>query len=166
MAERVFIGLGSNLGDRESHLLGALRELGATDGVRLEAVSSAYDTTPVGEVLDQPRFLNAVCEVRVELEPGRLLDRCKEIERSHGRDREEPRHSPRPLDLDILLFGSRSHAETGLQVPHRDLAERRFVLEPLCELAPELEVPGLGPVTELLARVPPGGVERVGPLRP
>ena len=114
------------------------------------AVSSFRETDPVG-YLDQPRFLNAVAALETALEPRALLDRLLAIELELGRTREGPRFGPRTVDLDLLLYGDRVIDEPGLVVPHPRLAERRFVLEPLSELDPNLVVPGLGRVTDLLA---------------
>ena len=143
---RAYIGLGSNLGDREAALRGAL-ELLRDDVV---AVSSFRETDPVG-YLDQPRFLNAAAALETELEPRVLLERLLEVERELGRTRDGPRFGPRTIDLDLLLYGDRVVDEPGLVVPHPRLAERRFVLEPLAELDPDLVVPGLGRVRDLLA---------------
>ncbi|HVN62471.1 MAG TPA: 2-amino-4-hydroxy-6-hydroxymethyldihydropteridine diphosphokinase [Gaiellaceae bacterium] len=145
---RVHIGLGSNLGDREAALRGALELLG--DDV--VAVSSFRETDPVG-YLDQPRFLNAAAALETALEPRALLDRLLEVERELGRTRDGPRFGPRTIDLDLLLYGDRVIDEPGLVVPHPRLAERRFALEPLAELDPDLVVPGLGRVSDLLARL-------------
>ena len=106
-----YLGLGSNVGDRESHLRAAI-ELLRERGVEVEAVSSTYETEPVGEVLDQADFLNAAIRIRTELEPEALLDLCKEIEVERGRALDAPRHSPRPLDVDLLLLGD-------LELEHR-----------------------------------------------
>jgi len=143
---RAYIGLGSNIGDREVALWAALELLG--DDV--VAVSSFRETDPVG-YLDQPMFLNAAAALETELEPRALLDRLLELERELGRTREGPRFGPRTIDLDLLLYGDRVIDEPGLVVPHPRLAERRFVLEPLAELDPDLVVPGLGRVDELLS---------------
>ena len=143
---RAYIGLGSNLGDREAALWGALMLLGED----VVAVSSFRETDPVG-YLDQPRFLNAAAALETELEPRALLERLLEVERELGRTRDGPRFGPRTIDLDLLLYGDRVIDEPGLVVPHPRLAERRFVLEPLAELDPDLVVPGLGRVTDLLA---------------
>ena len=145
---RVHIGLGSNLGDREAALRSALDLLG--DDV--VAVSSFRETDPVG-YLDQPRFVNAAAALETELEPRAMLDRLLEVERELGRTRDGPRFGPRTIDLDLLLYGDRVIDEPGLVVPHPRLAERRFVLEPLAELDPDLVVPGLGRVSDLLARL-------------
>lgn len=135
-----YLGLGSNVGERESHLRAALAGLRA-GGVAVEAVSSTYETEPVGEVLDQPDFLNAAIRVRTALEPEPLLDLCKEIEADHGRRFDLPRHSPRPLDIDLLLLGDLELSGERLTLPHPQVTARRFVLVPLLELDPELALP-------------------------
>ena len=142
---RAYIGLGSNLGDREATLRRALELLSG----EIVAVSSFRETDPVG-YLDQPRFLNAAAALDTELEPRALLDRLLEVERELGRTREGPRFGPRTIDLDLLLYGVRAIDEPGLTVPHPRLAERLFVLEPLAELDPDLVVPGHGRVADLL----------------
>jgi len=142
---KVFVGLGSNLGDREGTILAALSRL---DGV--VAVSGLRETDPVG-LEDQPRFLNGVAALDTELPPRALLDRLLEVERSLGRTREGPRFGPRTIDLDLLVYGDLELDEPGLTIPHPRLHERRFALEPLAELAPELVIPGRGPVRDLLA---------------
>ena len=123
--------------------------------MRVTRASSLYETAPQGEVLDQPDFLNACIEVETELGPEELLDACKEVERVLGRDLSAPRHSPRPVDVDLLLLGDEPYESDRLRIPHRDLRTRRFVLEPLRELAPELVD------AETLAAVGDQPVERV-----
>jgi 2-amino-4-hydroxy-6-hydroxymethyldihydropteridine diphosphokinase len=135
-----YLGLGSNVGDRGSHLRAAI-ELLRERGVEVEAVSSTYETEPVGEVLDQADFLNAAIRIRTELEPEALLDLCKEIEVARGRTLEAPRHSPRPLDLDLLLLGDLELNTERLTLPHPEVTSRRFVLVPLLELDPGLTLP-------------------------
>ena len=101
-------------------------------------MSSVYETAPQGEVLDQPDFLNAVVEIETDLGPEELLAECKRIEAELGRAAGGVRHGPRPIDIDILLLGDIEYESERLRIPHRDLETRRFVLEPLKELAPEL----------------------------
>ena len=150
---RAFVALGSNLGDREANLRGALAELGRTPALEVVAVSTLIDTEPVG-YLDQPRFLNGVAALETELGARGLLELLLAVERSFGREREGvPVQGPRTLDLDLLLYGGLEIDEPGLRVPHPRLHERLFVLEPLAELAPGLEVPGRGLVQALLARI-------------
>jgi 2-amino-4-hydroxy-6-hydroxymethyldihydropteridine diphosphokinase len=144
----VFIGLGSNLGDRAENLRTSLERLEALGRVRASAVR---ETDPVG-VLDQPKFLNAVAALETELAPRELLERLLEIERDLGRDRSrEGRWGPRTIDLDLLLYGAEVIDEPGLTVPHPRLAERKFVLEPLYELDPELVLPDGRRIKDLLA---------------
>ena len=136
-----YIGLGSNLGDREATLREGLRRLGALDGIEVAAVSTFRETDPVGK-LDQPRFLNAAAALETDLPPRELLACLLEVERALGRDRgAEERWGPRTIDLDLLLYGDETIAEPGLEVPHPRLAERAFVLEPLLELDPSLRLP-------------------------
>jgi 2-amino-4-hydroxy-6-hydroxymethyldihydropteridine diphosphokinase len=138
---RAYVGLGANLGEREPTLREALARLDAVDGVRVVAVSSFRETEPVG-LLDQPRFLNAAAELETTLAPRALLDALLAVERVLGRDRSvEARWGPRTIDLDLLLYGDEEIDEAGLTVPHPRLGERRFVIEPLLELDPELSLP-------------------------
>lgn len=160
MDEKVYIGLGGNVGDRLGYLRGAVEALRRIDAVSVTRLSSVYDSLALGP--PQPRFLNAVAELECELEPRRLLAILQEIEREAGR-RESARWAPRTLDLDVLLWGQRLVADRDLQVPHLELHKRRFVLEPLCELAEDALHPVLGePLKALLARLPPQDVVRVG----
>jgi 2-amino-4-hydroxy-6-hydroxymethyldihydropteridine diphosphokinase len=150
---RAYVGLGSNLGDREGTIRRALDELAADPGVRVVAVSALIDTEPVGPV-EQPRFLNGVAELETTLTARDLLSLLLDVERRFGRRREGvPPQGPRTLDLDLLVYGETEITEPGLDVPHPRLHERRFVLEPLAEVAPGLEVPGKGRVESLLARL-------------
>ena len=149
---RAYVGLGSNLGDREHMLWGAIHMLAFNPEVDVAAVSSIRETDPVG-LADQPRFLNAAAAIETELGPRALLDLLLSIERELGRTREGPRFGPRTIDLDLLLYGDEVVDEPGLTVPHPRLHERRFVLEPLAEIDPDLGVPGKGSVQALLAAV-------------
>ncbi|MDQ5820679.1 MAG: 2-amino-4-hydroxy-6-hydroxymethyldihydropteridine diphosphokinase [Actinomycetota bacterium] len=150
---RAFVGLGSNLGDREATILRSLARLQAEPELRVVRVSTLRETDPVGYA-DQPRFLNGVVELETELPARALLGRLLTVERNLGRTRGEgPPLGPRTIDLDLLLYGDATIAEAGLQLPHPRLHERRFVLEPLAELAPDVVVPGHGPVGTLLAEL-------------
>ena len=150
---RAYIGLGANLGDREATIRSALAELEAAPGVELVAVSTLAETDPVG-YLDQPLFLNGVAVLETSLEARELLDLLLAVEARHGRDRSAgPAQGPRTLDLDLLLFGNLEIREKDLQIPHPRLHERAFVLDPLAEVAPGLEVPRLGTVEALRARL-------------
>jgi len=164
MAERassVYIGLGANIGDRRANLRLALDRLQRM--ARLEEVSSLYETAPQG-VVDQPPFYNAVCRVTTGLEPEALLRFLKSLEREIGRRPGGPPGGPRPIDLDILLYGERVVDAAALKVPHPRLAERAFVLVPLCELALGLRHPVLGStMQELLDALEEQGVSRIAP---
>jgi 2-amino-4-hydroxy-6-hydroxymethyldihydropteridine diphosphokinase len=159
-----YLGLGSNVGDREAQLragLDGLRER----GIELEAVSSTYETEPVGALLDQPDFLNACTRIRTDLDPEALLDVCKEIEVERGRTLTAPRHAPRPLDIDLLLLGDLELETERLTLPHPEVTSRRFVLVPLLELDPELTLPDGRRLDASLEALAPGQrAERVGDL--
>lgn len=146
---RAYVGLGANLGPREITLLRAVDLLAETEGVEVRAVSQLRETVPVG-VVEQPLFLNGAVALDTIRSPRELLDRLLEIERGLGRVR-DVRWGPRTVDLDLLVYGDRQLDEPGLRVPHPLLHERRFALEPLAELDPDLVIPGQGPVSELLA---------------
>jgi 2-amino-4-hydroxy-6-hydroxymethyldihydropteridine diphosphokinase len=145
---RAYVGLGANLGPREQTLRRAVELLAGSDGVDMLAVSAFRETEPVGFV-DQPMYLNGAVALDTTLSPRALLDLLLEIERFLGRVREE-RWGPRVVDLDLLAYGDEIIDEPGLRVPHPRLHERRFALEPLAELDPELEIPGRGRVSALL----------------
>jgi 2-amino-4-hydroxy-6-hydroxymethyldihydropteridine diphosphokinase len=131
--------------------------------VSVEAVSSFYETEPVGEVLDQPDFLNAVARIRTDLEPEALLDLCKAIEVEQGRDFGGLRHGPRPIDLDLLLLGDVELETERLKLPHAEVTTRRFVLVPLLELDPDLALPDGTRLQAALDDLPEGQrVNRVG----
>ena len=150
---RAYVGLGSNLGDRAATLRAAVGELGAAEGVEVVAVSTLIDTAPVG-YLDQPRFLNGVAVLETGLSARALLGVLLEVEGRFGRDRAAvPEQGPRTLDLDLLLYGEAEIDEPGLRIPHPRLHERSFVLGPLSEVSPGLEVPGKGSVEAILARL-------------
>jgi len=146
-----YVGLGANLGAREETLRRAVELLGAADGVDVLAVSQLHETEPVG-VVDQPPFLNGAVAIETARAPRDLLDLLLEIERLLGRVRDE-RWGPRTIDLDLLVYGDEVVDEPGLRVPHPRLHERRFALEPLAELEPELDVPGHGLVSDVLAEL-------------
>ena len=157
------LGLGSNVGDRRANLQAAVDALPA-HGVQVVASSSVYDTEPVGEVLDQPEFLNAVVGVETSLEPEVLLDACKAVERELGRQVGGVRHGPRPIDVDVLLLGDVAFASERLRLPHAEVTSRRFVLVPLLELSPEVALPDGSPVADALRALGPGqAVRRAGP---
>ena len=149
---RAYVGLGANLGEREATLRRAVDLLDTEDGVEVVAVSSLRETEPVG-VLDQPRFLNGAVAVDTELSARDLLEVLFGIERTLGRVRDGSRWGPRTVDLDLLVYGDEVVEEAGLRVPHPRLSERRFALEPLAELDPNLAIPRAGKVSRLLAAV-------------
>ena len=159
-----YLGLGSNVGDRAGHLRAAIEML-RERGVEVEAVSSGYETEPVGEVLDQPDFLNAAIRIRTELDPEELLDLCKQVEAQRGRQLDAPRHSPRPLDIDLLLLGDLELSTDCLTLPHPEVTSRRFVLAPLLELDPDLTIPDGTRLQDAFAALGPGqSAELVGAL--
>lgn len=163
MSATGYLGLGSNIGDRRGHLQAAATALPA-HGVAVTAASSVYDTEPVGFVLDQPEFLNACLRIETELEPLELLDAAKTVEREVGRATGGVRHGPRVIDVDVLLFGSRSFSSDRLRLPHPEVSSRRFVLVPLLELDPQLALPGGERLADRLAQLGPGQeVRRAGP---
>jgi len=165
VAERIgYLALGSNVGDSAGHLRAAV-ELLEAEGIEVDAVSSAYVTEPVGEILDQPDFLNAAVRIRTDLAPEELLDACKRVEAERGRRFDLPRHSPRPLDVDLLLLGDIEMSSDRLTLPHREVTTRRFVLIPLLELDPELTLPSGVRLADSLTALPEGeGVEPAGSL--
>jgi len=149
----VYIGLGANLGEREATIAEALRLLDEDDRTSMLGSTVPIETEPVGYE-DQPRFLNAAAKVTTTRSPRELLELLLDIERALGRVRGEgPRYGPRTIDLDLLLYGNETIDEPALVVPHPRLHERRFVLEPLAELDPTLDVPGRGSVSALLAEL-------------
>lgn len=152
-----YIGLGSNLDDPSAQVEAAVGALARLPHTRLTARSRLYRTAPWGEVA-QPDFVNAAARLDTSLGAADLMQALLDIERAAGRVRGAQRHGPRVLDLDLLLYGDRRIDTADLAVPHPRLAERAFVLVPLREIAPALEIPGLGRVEDLLRRVDPGGV--------
>jgi 2-amino-4-hydroxy-6-hydroxymethyldihydropteridine diphosphokinase len=155
-----YLGLGSNVGDRVENLLAAISGLRRRD-VEVVATSSVYETEPVGEILEQPDFLNLAVRIRTDLDPDPLLDACKAVEAEAGRDFDAPRHSPRPVDVDLLLLGDIELTTPRLTLPHREVTARRFVLVPLLELDPELALPNGTLLAGALAAL--GDGERVDP---
>ena len=155
-----FIALGSNLGDAQGQVLGALGALDALPQTRLLARSSLYRTPPWG-VLDQPAFVNAVAQIDTALTPHELLDALLKVERDAGRVRDGERWGPRTLDLDVLHMEGVALSDDRLTLPHPRMAERAFVLLPLNDLAPALVLPGQGKVSDLLAAMDTTGCERL-----
>ena len=149
---RAYVGLGANLGPKEVTILRAVDLLGATDGIEVLGLSRLRETEPVG-VTDQPMFLNGAVALETALSPWELLDVLLRIELELGRVRDRERWGPRTIDLDLLVYGDETLDEPGLRIPHPRLHERRFALEPLADLEPELDIPGLGTVSEALSRL-------------
>jgi 2-amino-4-hydroxy-6-hydroxymethyldihydropteridine diphosphokinase len=166
MREIGYLGLGSNVGDRRTNLQATVELLWA-HGVAVLASSSVYETEPVGEVLEQRAFYNACLRVETRLGPEPLLDVCKAVERAFGRlqagDDGYVKHGPRAIDVDLLLLGDTEYTSERLTLPHREVTSRRFVLVPLLELCPTLEVPGRGAAADALERIDGQEVRRAGP---
>jgi 2-amino-4-hydroxy-6-hydroxymethyldihydropteridine diphosphokinase len=157
-----YLGLGSNVGDRRENLQAAVEDLWGHH-IEVLASSSVYETEPVGEVLDQREFYNACVQIETELEPHALLDACKAVERALGREPGGVRHGPRAIDVDGLLVEGVELESDRLRLPHREVLTRRFVLVPLLELDPDLEVPDGTRLAEALAGVVGQDVRRIGP---
>jgi 2-amino-4-hydroxy-6-hydroxymethyldihydropteridine diphosphokinase len=143
-----YIGLGSNLQKPVQQIEDALGLLAEVPGIRLVAVSSLYRSAPFGGI-EQPDFVNAVAAVLTKLAPLELLAQLQMVESRQGRERDETRWGPRVIDLDLLVYSGQTISQPGLSVPHPGIGERNFVLLPLEEIAPDLEVPGLGRVTSI-----------------
>jgi 2-amino-4-hydroxy-6-hydroxymethyldihydropteridine diphosphokinase len=158
-----YVGLGSNVGDRRANLQAALDGL-VRRGVAVTGSSCTYDTDPVGEILDQPAFLNACLRIETALEPLELLETCKELERELGRTADGVRHGPRLIDIDLLMLGDLEHSSDRLRLPHEQVLSRRFVLIPLLELDFDLRTPAGARLDEALAVLDfDEGVRRAGP---
>jgi len=155
-----YVALGSNIDDPVSQVLRAFDALGALPGLRLVLRSSLYRSPPLGPV-EQPDFVNAVAGLLTSLEPRALLEALQGLESQLGRSRPAVRWGPRRIDLDLLVHGAARIDEPGLAVPHPGIADRAFVLEPLSEIAPDLEIPGLGRVRTLLERIDRSGLARI-----
>jgi 2-amino-4-hydroxy-6-hydroxymethyldihydropteridine diphosphokinase len=160
---RGYVGLGSNVGDRLANLRAA-RDALESRGVKVIAASSVYETEPQGEILDQPDFLNAALAIETELGPEELLDASKAVERELGRKPGGPRHAPRPIDVDVLLLGDVEHRSERLTLPHAEVTSRRFVLEPLLELDPDLALPDGARLADALPAVMDQRMRSTGPL--
>lgn len=154
-----YVGLGANIGEPRRQLQTAIEELMDLPDTQLVLVSGLYRSAPL-DYVDQPDFLNAVVQIDTELSPVALLDSLQEIENRHGRERPFP-GAPRTLDLDLLLYGSRSIDSPRLTVPHSRMHERAFVLAPLSEIAPDIAIPGRGAARELLAGCADQFVQRI-----
>lgn len=147
---KAYLGIGSNLGDRLGNISTALSSLSSVAGFRIVEISPVYETPPL-YMTDQEKFLNCVIEVEMDFTPHKLLQLLKTLEVRSGRVKAKPRYSPRPLDLDILAYENLEIHRKILQIPHPKLSERKFVLQPWVDIAPDFEVPGSGQtVRELL----------------
>ncbi len=155
--ELAYVGLGSNLDHPVAQVRGALEALADLPGTRLVAASRLYRNPPMGPQ-DQPDYVNAVAALSTHLEAGELLAELQVIERARGRVRGAERWGPRRIDLDLLVYGELRIERSGLSVPHPGIAVRAFVLVPLAEIAPSLEIPTLGPIGRLLEGVDPSAV--------
>jgi 2-amino-4-hydroxy-6-hydroxymethyldihydropteridine diphosphokinase len=157
-----YVALGSNLDDPRAQVERAMQELAGLPHTCCVLRSSLYRSRPLGPV-QQPDFINAVAGLLTELDPVALLAQLQQLEAKLGRERPAVRWGPRRIDLDLLVHGTETISQPGLELPHPGIAERAFVLVPLAEIAPDLEVPGLGRVRSLLSRVDCAGLERVTP---
>ncbi len=160
-----YIGLGSNLSDPEAQVRGAVRGLAALPRTRLVAVSRLFGSRPMGPA-GQPDFVNAAAGVLTQMTALELLRELQALELKAGRPAMHEHWGPRVIDLDLLVFGTEQSDGPDLLLPHPGVVERNFVLYPLADIAPDLEVPGRGRVRELLARVPADGVWPLGEARP
>ena len=161
---RGFLGLGSNVGDRLASLRVARGALAASEHLRVVASSPVYETAPQGALTEQPDFLNACVEIETELEPEALLDLVKGLESELGRPQPVERHGPRPIDIDVLLLGRAEHRSVRLTLPHPEILRRRFVLAPLLDLDPSLELPDGTRLAAVAPMLADQRVERVGDL--
>jgi 2-amino-4-hydroxy-6-hydroxymethyldihydropteridine diphosphokinase len=156
---RAYVGLGANLGEPAQTIRKTFDELDALPGTRVAARSPLYRSAPLGHA-DQRDFINAVAELRTSLAAGELLAALIEIEGRHGRERSFP-NAPRTLDLDLLLYGDEALSSERLTLPHPRMHERAFVLKPLLDIAPDMEIPGRGLARELLPFCKNQKVERI-----
>ncbi|MFT3868123.1 MAG: 2-amino-4-hydroxy-6-hydroxymethyldihydropteridine diphosphokinase [Nibricoccus sp.] len=161
MKSKAYLALGGNLGDRREYLSAAVRALNSEPGLRVEKISSVYETAPVG-VVDQPNFYNLVIEIATTLTPHELLAHCLAIEKKLGRVRAE-RWGPRTIDLDVLWYENVALEDSSLTLPHPRMKERAFVLVPLAEIAPALLLEGMS-VEQLATRLDQSGLIKLGPL--
>ncbi|MCA1856799.1 2-amino-4-hydroxy-6-hydroxymethyldihydropteridine diphosphokinase [Massilia oculi] len=154
-----YVGIGANLGDAQANVLDALRRLALLDGTAVIETSGLYRTAPVDS--SGPDYINAVACIDTSFDPFELLTALQDIEAAHGRERPY-RNAPRTLDLDLLLYGDQRIATETLTLPHPRMHERGFVLAPLAELAPDLVIPGVGPVHDYLPLVARQAVQKIG----
>jgi 2-amino-4-hydroxy-6-hydroxymethyldihydropteridine diphosphokinase len=155
-----YIGVGSNLDEPRAQVLRAFQSLAGISASRLILVSPLYSAPPLGPA-DQPDYVNAVAGLLTRLDPPALLSQLRAIESAFGRPERHERWGPRVIDLDLLVFGRERRSGSDLTLPHPGVVERNFVLYPLADIAPDLEVPGLGRVAELKGRVVSTGLHRL-----
>lgn len=158
-----YIGIGSNLDEPRRHVEDACRQLAELPLTRRQGVSALYRSRPMGPP-GQPDYINAVVVLETALEPDTLLTELKALERRHGRREGGAHWGPRPLDLDILVYGDLRRSDAELTIPHAGLAQRNFVISPLHDVAPNLDIPGLGRVTELFEQCSMEGIECLEPV--
>ena len=156
----VYIGVGANLDDPLAHVNKAIAEIQALDGCQDIAVSAIYRSAPLGPA-NQPDYINAAVCLMTTLSAEALLDALQAIEAAHGRQRNGERWGPRTLDLDILLYGQQQIQSPRLTIPHPQITQRNFVLQPLYDLDPELRIPGQGPVADWLAQISLNGLKKL-----
>ena len=155
-----YVGLGSNQGDSAGLIRQALNELGNIPETNLVSISSLYNSAPVGPQ-DQPDFCNAVAALESKLAPDSLLSELQAIEEKYGRVRNGQRWGPRTLDLDLLMYGDQVIQTVRLTVPHREIVNRGFVLVPLLELNPEVQIPGMGVASEFLQKLDTSDIKKL-----
>jgi 2-amino-4-hydroxy-6-hydroxymethyldihydropteridine diphosphokinase len=155
----VYIGVGANLDDPRRHVEQAIAELSQLEHCADALASPIYQSEPLGPP-GQPDYFNAVVKINTSLSAEALLDALQAIESAHGRKRDGERWGPRTLDLDILLYGHECIATTRLKVPHPEISQRNFVLQPLLDLAPSLEIPGQGRLRDLIEKIPLTGLKK------
>ena len=160
MTSRVYLGLGSNLQSPVTQVKSAIAELAEQPGIKLDKVSSLYRSKPLAD-MQQPDYINAVVEIRTDLDVEQLLKICQSLEDVHARDRTAERWGARTLDIDILLFGDQEINESHLTVPHKGMRERNFVLYPLAELDPKLKLPDNTNISDLVAHCSTEGLLRI-----
>lgn len=153
MPHYAYLALGSNLGDRQARLTAAREAINALPGTSIQQRSSVYETPAWGANEPQPNYLNAVIGVATGLSPLELWRYTSAIEQAQGRSRERKKNSARTLDIDLLLFDDIVLNTTDLVLPHPHMQLRKFVLQPLLEIAPDIQIPGLGPAADFLAKI-------------
>ena len=161
MKQKAYLGYGANLGEPRNMIQVSVRSLEKLPETAVSAVSSLYRSKPLGTTTPQPDYYNAVIELETGLSADKLMEAMHKIESANGRIRPAPVNSARTLDLDLLLYGKMATEDDSLTLPHPRIQERAFVLYPLLELAPDIEIPGLGRAADLLSRVSGQDIERV-----